>query len=84
MGPPPADTRLWKLTDHRGRALTDAQLAATPGPVILLVVGVVCVLLGLTVVWRGDPSETAAGFWPPAGASLVAMVVLPRRRWGRR
>jgi diguanylate cyclase (GGDEF)-like protein len=49
---------------------------------ITAVVGTACVLLGLSVIWRGDASETAAGFWPPAGASLVAMLVFPIRKWG--
>jgi hypothetical protein len=30
---------------------------------------------------RGDASDTATGFWPPAGASLVATIVVPMRRW---
>src|SRR3546814_14037326 len=42
----------------------------------------VCVVFGLSVVWRGEASETAAGFWPPAGAALVAMLLVPVRRWG--
>ncbi|MEO8695935.1 MAG: EAL domain-containing protein, partial [Acidimicrobiales bacterium] len=49
---------------------------------IILVVGSVCLALGLSVIWKGDASETAAGFWPPAGAALVALIVVPPRRWG--
>lgn len=46
-----------------------------------MVVGAVCVVLGLSFVWLGDVSETAAGFWPMAGVPLVAMILLPVRRW---
>ena len=72
----------WRLRSFRHGAMSDDDLAALSGPQITLVVGTVCVVLGLSVVWRGDVSETAAGFWPPAGASLVAMILLPARRWG--
>lgn len=68
--------RLWG-----GRTVSSATIATTPGPLIALAVGLACVVLGLSVVWRGDASETAAGFWPPAGAAVVALVVVPRRRW---
>ncbi len=57
-------------------------MASTPGPVITLVVGVACLVLGLSVFWQGDASQTAAGFWPPAGLSLVALLAVPRARWG--
>jgi diguanylate cyclase (GGDEF)-like protein len=62
--------------------LPQEKLAAMSGPMITLVVGVLYLALGAVVLWTGDPSETAAGFWPPAGVSLVAMLVLPIRRWG--
>ena len=57
-------------------------MAATTGPTITLAVGALCLVFGLAVFWRGNPEETAAGFWPPAGVSLAAMLVLPVRRWG--
>jgi diguanylate cyclase (GGDEF)-like protein len=81
----PADSPaapVYEVTTLRGRVLSDERLAATSGPRITLVVGTLCVGLGLSVIWKGDASETAAGFWPPAGAALVALVALPVRRWG--
>src|SRR3546814_229423 len=73
----PAEVRL-----PGGRSITAARVEAASGPQITLVVGLVCVVFGLSVVWRGEASETAAGFWPPAGAALVAMLLVPVRRWG--
>lgn len=64
------------------RVVPAAEIAAAPGWRIAAVVGVACVVLGLSVVWRGDPSETVAGFWPPAGVGFVALLLVPRRRWG--
>src|SRR3546814_16070462 len=52
------------------------------GPRTSRVVGRRGWVFGLGVVWRGEASETAAGFWPPAGAALVAMLLVPVRRWG--
>ncbi|MEY2446022.1 MAG: hypothetical protein QOE00_2602 [Ilumatobacteraceae bacterium] len=72
----------WRLTLFGRHSLSDEQLAQASGPAIALVVGATCVVLGLSVVWRGDVSVTAAGFWPPAGVSLAAMILLPVRRWG--
>jgi diguanylate cyclase (GGDEF)-like protein len=66
----------------RGGVVSEARIASMSGPMITGCVGFALVVLGLSVVWRGDASETAAGFWPPAGATLVAMLVFPVRRWG--
>jgi integral membrane sensor domain MASE1 len=76
------DAPAWRLSFFGRHSMSDEQLAAVSGPVIALVVGATCVVLGLSVVWRGDVSVTAAGFWPPAGVSLAAMILLPVRRWG--
>ena len=57
----------WRLRSFGGHEMSEEQLAVVSGPLIALVVGFVGVVLGLAVVWRGDVSETAAGFWPPAG-----------------
>lgn len=65
-----------------GHARLPGRLASAPGPIVTLVVGLACLVLGLSVVWMGDASETAAGFWPPAGAALVALMIVPARRWG--
>ncbi len=79
--PSDRDTSTWRLRPFWGHELSDAQLARAPGPFIAAVVGAVCVVLGLSVIWRGDVTETAAGFWPMAGVPLVAMILLPVRRW---
>lgn len=78
----PGVAAVWRVRTLDGVGMTDADLASTSGPRIALVVGALCVGLGLSVIWTGDVNETAAGFYPPAGASLVAMMVLPIRRWG--
>jgi diguanylate cyclase (GGDEF)-like protein len=78
---PERDGSPWRLRSFRNHSMSDEQLAALSGPVIAAAVGGVCVVLGLSVVWRGDVSNTAAGFWPPAGVTLVAMILLPPRRW---
>ncbi|MEY2400575.1 MAG: hypothetical protein QOJ08_686, partial [Ilumatobacteraceae bacterium] len=72
----------WRLRSFAGHEVSEEQLVAASGPLIAAVVGCAAVVLGLSVVWRGDVSETAAGFWPPAGVPLVAMILLPVRRWG--
>jgi diguanylate cyclase (GGDEF)-like protein len=72
----------WRLKSFAGREMSEEELAVVPGVQIAVVVGVVATVLSLAVVWRGDVSETAAGFWPPAGVPLVAMILLPVRRWG--
>src|SRR5690606_33906009 len=71
----------WELRTPRG-PLTSAQISATPGPIVFVAVATVCVALGLMVSWRGEAYESSAGFWPPAGAGLVALMVVPLRRWG--
>ena len=78
----PGIAPVWRVRTLKGVGMTDADLAATSGPRISLVVGALCIGLSLSVIWTGDVNETAAGFYPPAGASLVAMMVLPIRRWG--
>ena len=72
----------WRLRSFGRHEISEEQLAKLPGLLIAAVVGAVAVVLSLSVVWRGDVSETAAGFWPPAGVPLVAMILLPIRRWG--
>jgi diguanylate cyclase (GGDEF)-like protein len=74
--------RLAQVMTVRGGVVSETRIASMSGPMITACVGLACVLLGLSVIWRGDASETAAGFWPPAGGSLVAMLVFPVRRWG--
>ena len=71
---------LLQLRGLTGRRLDHQRLGALPGPAITLIVGALCVALGLSVVWKGDPSEVATGFWPPAGVALVGYLVVPKRR----
>ena len=72
----------WRLRSFGRHEMSEEQIAKLPGLLIAAVVGAVAVVLSLSVVWRGDVSEMAAGFWPPAGVPLVAMILLPVRRWG--
>ena len=73
---------LLQLRSFTGRRLDHQRLGALPGPVITLIVGGLCVALGLSVFWKGEPSEVATGFWPPAGVALIGYLVIPKRRWG--
>jgi diguanylate cyclase (GGDEF)-like protein len=74
--------KLLQLRGFTARRVDAARFGALPGPLITLIVGGLCVALGLSVVWKGEPSEIATGFWPPAGVALVAYLVTPKRRWG--
>ncbi len=73
---------MWRLRSFGGHEVPEVQVETVPGVVIVFVVGLVSTVLSLSVVWRGDVSQTAAGFWPAAGVPLVAMILLPLRRWG--
>lgn len=33
------------------------------------------------VIWLNDPVNAGAGFWPAAGITLAALLVMPRRHW---
>lgn len=48
---------------------------------MLLAVGVPYVGLAQYVLWLNDPVRNGAGFWPSAGVSLAALLLLPRSRW---
>ena len=56
-------------------------LASWPGPLLFLAVGVVYAALAQYVFWLNDPLNNGAGFWPAAGVTLAACVVVPIRRW---
>ena len=62
--------------------MSEDELEVVPGLLIAVTIGFVSTVLSLSVIWRGDGSQTAAGFWPAAGVPLVAMILLPFRRWG--
>ena len=34
------------------------------------------------VIWLNDPVNAGAGYWPAAGVTLAALLLLPTRRWG--
>jgi integral membrane sensor domain MASE1 len=57
-------------------------LTAIPGPVVSAVVGLSYVALAQYVIWLNDPVNAGAGYWPAAGLTLVALLLLPVRRWG--
>lgn len=57
-------------------------LSAVPGPVVSAVVGLSYVALAQYVIWLNDPVNAGAGYWPAAGLTLVALLLLPVRRWG--
>lgn len=59
-----------------------AVLSAVPGPVVSAVVGAAYVGLAQYVIWLNDPVNAGAGYWPAAGLTLVALLLLPVRRWG--
>jgi len=82
VGPWRSEVPAWRTFNVNGGVFCERRLESMSGPAVFLVVTGIIVVLGLSVLWRGDPSTTAAGFWPPAGAALVAMIVLPVRRWG--
>lgn len=66
----------------RVRATTSSTEGRVPGPVIAGVVGVGYFALAQYVIWLNDPVRAGAGYWPAAGLTLAALVVLPARRWG--
>lgn len=70
----------------RARARLGRDLAhprrPLPGPVIGVVVGAVYLALAQYVIWLNDPVNAGAGYWPAAGLTLAALLLLPTRRWG--
>ena len=58
-----------------------ARLHAAPGWAIAVVVGLLYVGLAQYVLWLNDPVRHGAGFWPSAGVTLAAFLLLPRTRW---
>ena len=57
-------------------------LAQVPGPVIAGVVAATYLALAQYVIWLNDPVHAGAGYWPAAGITFVALLLLPVRRWG--
>lgn len=57
-------------------------LDGLPGPAIGLGVAVAYFALAQYVIWLNDPVHAGAGYWPAAGITLAALLLLPQRRWG--
>ena len=53
-----------------------------PGPVVGAVVGLSYLALAQYVIWLNDPVNAGAGYWPAAGITLAALLLVPMRRWG--
>lgn len=67
--------------DPDGVGTTHDLLRRAPGPVIAAVVGLAYLCLAQYVIWLNDPVNAGAGYWPAAGVTLAALVLLPVRRW---
>ena len=63
----------------RGYWLREGRI---PGPLILLSVAMAYLALAQLVLWLNDPVRLGAGFWPAAGLTTAALLLLPTRRWG--
>jgi integral membrane sensor domain MASE1 len=49
--------------------------------VVGAVVAIAYLLLSQYVIWLNDPVNTGAGYWPAAGLTLAAVLLVPPRRW---
>lgn len=68
---------------HRPPPVTlPGTFADAPGPLIAAVIGAAYFAVAQYVIWLNDPVNAGAGYWPAAGLTLVALLVLPVRRWG--
>ena len=56
-------------------------LQRTPGPALAVLVGLTYLGLAQYVIWLNDPVNAGAGYWPAAGVTLAALVLVPVRRW---
>jgi diguanylate cyclase (GGDEF)-like protein len=52
------------------------------GPTLFVVVAIAYGGLAQATVWLHAPADLAPVFWPGAGLSLAALLLLPTRRWG--
>jgi len=55
--------------------------AAPSRAVVFLVVGLAYLAVSQYVMLLNDPVNLGAGFWPAAGLTLGALLLLPERRW---
>jgi integral membrane sensor domain MASE1 len=66
----------------RLRRLQLGPLDDVPGPVVGSCVALAYLALAQYVIWLNDPVRVGAGYWPAAGITLAALLLLPTRRWG--
>lgn len=57
------------------------QLEHVPGPIVGAVVGLTYFGAAQYVIWLNDPVNAGGGYWPAAGITLGALVLLPASRW---
>ena len=58
-----------------------AGLRGLPGPLLAAVIAIAYFALAQYVIWLNDPVNAGAGYWPAAGVTLAALLLLPVRRW---
>lgn len=51
------------------------------GPRLFAVVAATYLALAQFVIWLSDPVYLGAGFWPAAGLTTAALLLVPRRSW---
>ena len=56
-------------------------LGRLPGPALAAIVGLSYLGLSQYVIWLNDPVNAGAGYWPAAGVTLAALILVPVRRW---
>ncbi|CAA9216815.1 MAG: Serine phosphatase RsbU, regulator of sigma subunit [uncultured Acidimicrobiales bacterium] len=57
------------------------SIEAVPGPIVAAVVAALYFALAQYVIWLNDPVNAGSGYWPAAGVTLAALLLLPVRRW---
>src|SRR5687768_10857046 len=70
-----------QAVDVSGAGRAYDLLARAPGPVLAALVGLTYLGLAQYVIWLNDPVNAGAGYWPAAGVTLAALVLVPVRRW---
>ncbi|HSE07971.1 MAG TPA: EAL domain-containing protein [Nocardioidaceae bacterium] len=69
-------------TDAAPRSWIAGRLAAAPGPLVLVTVGLSYLGLAQIVMVLSAPADHGASVWPAAGLILAALMLLPTDRWG--
>ncbi len=52
------------------------------GLLLVAVLGLGYLALAQFVLWTNDPAQVGMNFWPAAGLTVGALLLLPTRRWG--